>query len=216
MPEWWAAYHAVLAVNREPTGFRGINGLLPAKRGSPPFIPRSHRLPIDCCARRDGSTAGNPAQVQSLEPAMAIEDNVSPGAVGPRTPVVAQQVGDSERMLALPRHFGQRLLTFEGAVYDFMRRFAASYDGGYWRFYELSNGGFYMAPDGGPFRISVDTNGYEGEMSADAAGVTVCLFACSHLSFRYSDDDIFSDHFHMLREFAAYHAEASAIFAAID
>lgn len=31
--------------------------------------------------------------------------------------------------MALPRHFGQRLLTFEGAVYDFMRRFAADYDG---------------------------------------------------------------------------------------
>ena len=116
--------------------------------------------------------------------------------------------------MALPRHFGQRLLIFEGAVYDFMRRFAPDYDGGFWQFYELSNGGFYMAPDGGTFRLSVDTNGYEGEMSADAAGITVCLFACSHLS--YSDDEVFSDHFHMLREFAAEHAEASAIFAAID
>jgi antirestriction protein len=147
---------------------------------------------------------------------MANQDNAFPGAVGPRTSVVAQQVEDSERMMALPRHFGQRLLAFEGAVYDFMRRFAADYDGAYWQFYELSNGGFYMAPDGGPFRISIDTNGYEGEMSADAAGITICLFACSHLSFRYSDDDVFGDHFHMLREFAAEHAEASAIFAAID
>ena len=73
-----------------------------------------------------------------------------------------------------------------------------------------------MVPDGGPFRFSVDTNDYEGVMSADAAGITVCLFACSHLSFRYSEDDVFGDHFHLLREFAAQHAEASAIFAAID
>ena len=147
---------------------------------------------------------------------MTHHDNISPGAVGPRTAVIAQQVEDSERMMALPRHFGQRLLAFEGAVYDFMRRFAPDYDGGYWQFYELSNGGFYMAPDGRPFRVSIDTNGYEGEMSADAAGITVCLFACSHLSFRYSEDDVFADHFHLLREFAAEHAEASAIFAAID
>jgi hypothetical protein len=62
---------------------------------------------------------------------MAIQDNAFPGAVGSRTSVVAQQVGDSERMMALPRHFGQRLLAFEGAVYDFMRRFAPDYDGGY-------------------------------------------------------------------------------------
>jgi len=27
-------------INRWATGFRGINGDLPAKRGSPPFIPR--------------------------------------------------------------------------------------------------------------------------------------------------------------------------------
>ena len=27
-------------INRSATGFRGINGDLPAKRGSPPFIPR--------------------------------------------------------------------------------------------------------------------------------------------------------------------------------
>jgi hypothetical protein len=147
---------------------------------------------------------------------MTNQDNVSAGAVGPQTSVVAQRVDDSERMMALPRHFGQRLLVFEGAVYEFMRRFAADYDGAYWHFYELSNGGFYMAPDGGPFRLSVDTNGYEGEMSADAAGITVCLFACSHLSFRYSDDEVFSDRFHMLREFAAEHVEASAIFSAID
>ncbi len=147
---------------------------------------------------------------------MATQDNIFAGAVGPRSPVVAQQVEDSDRMTALPRHFGQRLLVFEGAVYEFMRRFAANYDGAYWQFYELSNGGFYMSPDGGPFRISVDTNGYEGEMSADAAGITVCLFACSHLSFRYSEDNVFGGHFHLLREFAVEHAEASAIFAAID
>jgi len=147
---------------------------------------------------------------------MANQDNASAGAVDPRTSVVAQRVDDSERMMALPRHFGERLLIFEGAVYDFMRRFAADYDGGYWQFYELSNGGFYMAPDGGAFRFSVDTNGYEGEMSADAAGITVCLFACSHLSFRYSEDAVYGDHFHFLREFAAEHSEASAIFAAID
>ncbi len=35
------SYHGVLAVNRRPAGFRGINGCLPTKRGSPPFIPRS-------------------------------------------------------------------------------------------------------------------------------------------------------------------------------
>lgn len=147
---------------------------------------------------------------------MAIHETNSSGA-DHSTPVAARRVEDSQRINSLPRHFGNRLLTFEGAVYDFMRRFSPDYRGGFWEFIELSNGGFYMAPQQeGTFRFSVDTNGYDGEMSPDAAGITVCLFACSHLSFRYCDDQVFADHFHRLREFAMDHAEASAIFAAID
>ena len=144
------------------------------------------------------------------------QDNLSSGAMGSRISVVARRVDEPERMMALPRHFGDRLLIFEGAVYDFMRSFAPDYRGAYWEFFELSNGGFFMVPDGGPYRFSVDTNGYEGQMSADAAGITVCLFAVSHLSFTYVDDDVFAKHFHLLHEFAAEHSEASAIFAAID
>ena len=49
-------------------------------------------------------------------------------------------------------------------------------------------------------------------MSADAAGITVCLFALSHLSFEYTTD-IFSRHYHWLLEYAKDHAEARAIFA---
>ena len=148
---------------------------------------------------------------------MAIHETTSPGAADHGTSVVARRVEESQRLMTLPRHFGNRLLTFEGAVYDFMRRFSPDYRGGFWDFIELSNNGFYMSPEHeGTFRFSVDTNGYEGEMSPDAAGITVCLFAYSHLSFRYCEDEVFADHFHRLREFAMDHAEASAIFAAID
>jgi hypothetical protein len=33
--DWLSAYHAVLALKRAPTGFRGINGFLPAKTRVP-------------------------------------------------------------------------------------------------------------------------------------------------------------------------------------
>ena len=132
------------------------------------------------------------------------------------TLVVARQIGEERRLGALGRFFGLHALTFENAVYDFLRRFAPEYTGGYWQFYELDNGGFYMAPEGDTFRFSVESNGCQGTLSADAAGITVCLFAYSHLSFYYTQDDVFSDHFHSLRAFAAEHREAGAIFAAID
>src|SRR5262249_47622045 len=45
LPDSFSAYHVVLAVHSAPADFGGINGLLPAKRGSPPFIPPSAATP---------------------------------------------------------------------------------------------------------------------------------------------------------------------------
>ncbi len=72
-----------------------------------------------------------------------------------------------------------------------------------------------MTPKMPAVRLSVDSNGYEGRMSADAAGITVCLFAFSLLSFE-RQGDVYSRHFHWLRDFALGHVEAGEIFAAID
>ncbi len=136
-------------------------------------------------------------------------------AYQPHAPIEAHKVPDDARIHTLPLHFGQHMLTVENAVYRWMRRLAPAYSGGYWHFYELSNGGFYMAPECEPLLIRVEGNGYEGLMSSAAAGITACLFSFSHLSFRI-DDQVISTHFHQLRDFALEHQEAGAILAAID
>ncbi len=138
----------------------------------------------------------------------SIESN--PQAIGVR------EVADNERMQMLPRHFGRDMLTVEYAIFAFMRMLSAQYTGGYWTYYELSNRGFYMAPQSDSrFLVAVDTNDFTGEMSADAAGLTACLCALSHLSFQVRNDQI-AERFHLLRDFALEHAEASVILAAID
>ncbi len=131
--------------------------------------------------------------------------------------IQAREVTDEhERVKFLPRHFGGHMLIVENAIYSFMRQLAKDYAGGCWRFFELSNGGIYMAPRRETrFNISVEGNGFCGEMSAEAAGITACLFALSHLSFHISDDRV-ADHYHLLLPFACEHAEASAIVEAID
>lgn len=130
--------------------------------------------------------------------------------------IEAREIPDSERLQTLPRHFGRHMLMVEHAVYSFMRRLSSDYVDGYWSYVELSNGGLYMAPSHDtPFNIRVDTNQFEGQMSADAAGITACLFTLSHLSFQIQDECIAS-HFHQLRDFALDHPEASGILAAID
>jgi len=134
----------------------------------------------------------------------------------PREPVQARKVTDArERLECLPRHFGRHQLIVEDAVYAFMRHLCAEYTGGFWHYFELSNGGFYMAPDGQRLKVRVSGNGFSGEMSAEAAGITACLFALSHLSFQIRTE-VISNHFYQLREFVLEHQERRAILAAID
>ena len=130
--------------------------------------------------------------------------------------IVAREVEENERLQMLPRHFGRVMLTVEYTIFAFMRKLSAQYTGVYCTYYELSNRGFYMAPQSDSrFVVAVDTNNFAGEMSADAAGLTACLFALSHLSFRASSEQV-AEHFHLLRDFALEHTEASMILAAID
>jgi hypothetical protein len=130
--------------------------------------------------------------------------------------IVAREVPDEQRVQTLPRHFGQEMLTVEHAVFVFMGKLSAQYTGGRWAYIELSNGGFYMRPESERrFPMMVDGNNFEGEMSADAAGITACLFALSHLSLQTQEDAI-ATHFHLLRDFAIAHPEAQDILAAID
>ena len=130
--------------------------------------------------------------------------------------IVAREVAENERLQMLPRHFGRDMLTVECAIFAFMRKLSVQYTGGYWTYYELTNRGFYMAPQSDSrFLVAVDTNDFTGEMSADAAGITACLFALSQLSFQVRNDQI-AEHFHLLRDFALEHSEANVILAAID
>jgi hypothetical protein len=94
-------------------------------------------------------------------------------------PVTASLVASNRRLTFLPTYFGPRLMMRgESLVYAWLRRLSEDYNGGFWNYYELSNGGFYLAPElTGRLCLEVDGNGYSGELSADAAGIVATLFA---------------------------------------
>lgn len=135
------------------------------------------------------------------------------------TVIYSDPVPENRRMDFINNLFGIDFpLRIEPTIYGIASRLSPDYGGGVWEFYALCNGGFYMAPRGvAQFKVTSE-NGFEGQLSADAFGLTVCLYAFSQLSF--SKDDRFSElcasHFHRLRVFALDHKEAGAIFAAID
>jgi hypothetical protein len=59
------------------------------------------------------------------------------------------------------------MLKGEALVYGWLEQLSEDYTGGFWDFYTLSNGGFYMAPSGDKrFDIDVSGNGFTGELGA--------------------------------------------------
>ena len=136
-------------------------------------------------------------------------------------PLAANLVAEGDRLDFLPAFFGSRLMMRgEALVYAWLRRFCEGYSGGYWHYYTLTNGGFYMAPElSERLRLEVDGNGFSGEMSADAAGIVATLFALGQLAAEIEGTDAADaliDRYHFLREFVDGHAEARAIYQAID
>ncbi|TCV86652.1 antirestriction protein [Sulfurirhabdus autotrophica] len=141
------------------------------------------------------------------------------------TTITRQQVTNQQRIHHTADLFGIHFpLLLEPHVYAITDSIAREYNGGYWEFYTLSNGGFYMAP-----AIASTTaidhqyhvvceNGFEGSLSADALGITACLYTYSHMSF--SNNQKFAatcaQHYHWLREYMLGHPEAQQVLRAID
>ena len=134
--------------------------------------------------------------------------------------ITASAVAERSRMSFLPSCFGvAHMVRGEALVYGSLRRLSSSYTGGSWVYFELSNGGFYMAPAGqDAMRIEAE-NGFDGDLSTDAAGIVAMLYAFGHLAFDLEGSeagDRFSELYHALRDFALCHTEAAAIAQAID
>ncbi len=136
--------------------------------------------------------------------------------------LAATIVLDEQRVEFWPQYFGNipQWIILEPNIFTWMDRFCADYSGGIWQFYTLSNGGAFMAPE-----VNVDTdekwslfnamNGNGGELSVEAAGITVCLMTYSHHAMR-TECDAMTEHYYRLRDYALNHAECRAIMHIID
>lgn len=124
-----------------------------------------------------------------------------------------------QRLSISVKHFKQFFpFNIEPAIYHFANQLSKDYQSGYWQFYTLSNGGFYMAPDSVESFTFVAENGHQGQVSAEAFGIITNLYAFSHLCFSDNSElsRLCAGHYHKLRDFAAEHDELIAIFRAID
>ena len=134
--------------------------------------------------------------------------------------LAATLVPDEQRVGFWPLHFGNipQWIILEPTAFAWMDRFCADYSGGIWNFYTLSNGGAFMAPESEnnePWSLFNTMNGNGGELSAEAAGIAVCLMTYSHHAMR-TECDAMTEHYYRLRDYALNHAECNTIMHIID
>jgi len=130
-----------------------------------------------------------------------------------------ERLDDTQRVDHTAKLFGTYFpIRLESFVFDMARRLSHDYEGGLWHFYAMSNDGFYLAPELPETFNAESENGYQGVVTADALGITACLYAYSHLSF--TDTGEFSNtcarQYHLLRDYVFEHHEAKHILGLID
>jgi hypothetical protein len=137
--------------------------------------------------------------------------------------IVKSEVTDkNERTQFLPKHLPSCFSIFESSVYHWLDRYAKNYHGGYYHFYTLGNGGFFIAPDQG-YYLDEFQNGFGGgDACAEACGVIACLYVLNSLSFHFHEKDdeaqlkLVIDYYYQLRDYAISHEESGIILQAID
>ncbi|MDH0356656.1 antirestriction protein [Morganella sp. GD04133] len=133
--------------------------------------------------------------------------------------VAVNVVSDEQRLDFWFNHFGgvKGWATFEVVTFTTMGQFCEAYNGGYWEYCTLSNGGAFIYPDISEAALTLFNmhNGNEAQVSCEAAGIAVCLILYSIWSFQ-TKSEVMCDRFYQLRDYALQHPESAAIFHLID
>ena len=136
------------------------------------------------------------------------------------TPISKTQCAIGQRLYFLPHYLGRAHAEFQNRLFYLAKQLLEPYDGGYWEFYHLSNGGFVMALDDDDAITVNSPNGSSAEVNAETASIVVCLMTLSDLSFTLqADSDALHKvvtSFHALREFAWEHPSSNTILKLID
>jgi len=148
----------------------------------------------------------------------ATESLTPPRAVSAH--IVSTLVPDEQRISFWPQHFGSipQWITLEPRIFAWMDHCCADYSGGIWGFYSLSNGGAFMAPEAESderWTLFNTMNGNGAEISAEAAGIAVCLMTYNHHAMR-TECDAMTEHYYRLRDYALNHPECRTIMYIID
>ena len=105
-------------------------------------------------------------------------------------------------MTSIINHFGEAAPMVEHNVFSWMNFLSEDYDGGMWDYHELSNGGFYMTPPAGMYKVQQNGNMFCEVISAQLAGIIATYFSLYSLSLRdYEDAEFYYKYICLLNEY---------------
>lgn len=132
-------------------------------------------------------------------------------------PITATLFPDYERLCFTPQLFGPSLMpSGEFLVIDVHDQMTRRSNSGYWNYYKLSNGGFYMAPEKAELlRIQWPGNGFDDMLTSDASGVVATLFTLNFMLHEFRAKHLETMYW-KLEDFARGHPESQKIRRAID
>lgn len=116
---------------------------------------------------------------------------------------IEDSIVEHEAMMAsITNHFGEVAPMVEHNVFSWMKFFSEDYNGGIWDYHELSNGGFYMTPPAGMYKVHQKENGFCKVISAQLAGIIATYFSLYSLSLRdYEDAELYYKYICLLNEY---------------
>ena len=135
---------------------------------------------------------------------------------------VTLNVEECDRLSFLPYLFGNDFLYAEAYVYALAQKMMPEYQGGFWHFIRLPDGGGYMMPDGDRFHLVNGENWFDRTVSADAAGIILTSLVINRQLWLYHDSgDAGLTHLYRMRDaqlwsHIEFHPECNAIYAALD
>lgn len=100
---------------------------------------------------------------------------------------VTLNVEECDRLSFLPYLFGLDFLYAEASVYALAKKMMPEYEGGFWHFIRLPDGGGYMMPDGDRFHLVNGENWFDRTVSADAAGIILTSLVINRQLWLYHD-----------------------------
>lgn len=138
-------------------------------------------------------------------------------AIAQQPLILATPVPGKSRLATLPKKFPKHFQVYENRVFQFADRLIENYDGGYWEFIELDNGGFFMSLNvKNPLIVSSPFgNHFKDELSPEAGSIVVNLFVYAYLS-ETQNTDLFMDYYDKLIAYASQLVEWPKIRSAID